>query len=89
MIKSNAELLYLHCRSLINCPFKVKAYIQATGGYKITSFNDNHLCLGDIAVSRVRVFSLSFLLRHLPRLVSLDLKPTGQAAVDAIEVRFK
>jgi hypothetical protein len=59
------------------------------GGCKITSLNDNHLCLGDIAVSRVRVSSLPFLLRYLPRLVSLDLKPIGQAAVNAIEARFK
>ena len=27
--RSNVKLLYLHCKSLINCPFKVKVYIQA------------------------------------------------------------
>jgi hypothetical protein len=45
--------------------------------------------LGDISISRARVDSLPFLLRHLPRLISLDSNPTGQAAVDVIQARFR
>jgi hypothetical protein len=70
---TNADLLYLHCRSSINCPFDVKAHRQAGGGRRITSTNNTHTCLGKAAVSRARVVSLPFLLRHLPRLISLGI----------------
>jgi len=56
---------------------------------KIISFNNNHFCLSNVAISHAWVSSLSFLLRHLSCLVSLDSKPTGQAAVDVIEAHFK
>jgi len=70
----SAGLLYIHCRSSIDCPFYVKAHNQAAGGCKITSLNNHHICLGDTPVSRARVASLPFLLRYLPRLVSFRLE---------------
>jgi hypothetical protein len=75
--RTNADLLYIHCRSSVDCPFTLKAHTQTAGGCKITSCNDIHTCLGEAAISRARVSSLPFLLRHLPRLVSLDSKPSG------------
>ena len=59
--RTNADLLYLHCRSSINCPFDVKSHQQADGGCKITSINNTHTCVGEAAVSRARVASLPFL----------------------------
>ena len=41
--RTNADLLYLHCRSSINCPFDVKAHQQADGACKITSINNTHI----------------------------------------------
>jgi hypothetical protein len=60
--RTNADFLYLHCRSSINCPFDVKTHRQAGGGCKITSTNNTYTCLGEAAVSQARVASLPFLL---------------------------
>jgi hypothetical protein len=87
--RTNADLLYIHCRSSVDCPFTLKAHTQPARGCKITSCNDIHTCLGEAAIPRARVLSLHFLLQHLPLLVSLDLKPSGQAAVNAVQARFK
>jgi hypothetical protein len=58
--RTSTDLLYLHCRSSINCPFDIKSHQQAGGGCKITSINNTHTCLGEAAVSRARVASLPF-----------------------------
>jgi hypothetical protein len=42
----------------VSKPTQRNVHMQATGGCKITPLNDNHLCLGDVAVSHTRVFSL-------------------------------
>jgi hypothetical protein len=82
--KTNADLLYIHCRSSVDCPFTLKAHTQPAEGCKITSYNDIYTCLSEAAISRARILSPPFLLRHFPLLVSLDLKPLSQAVIDAI-----
>ena len=65
----------------VSKPTQRNVCMQATGGCKITSLNDNHLCLGDVAVSHTHTSILpTLLLCHPPRLVNLDSKPTGQAS---------